>query len=199
MTQYEITFPIRRPWVAVFLFLLILPFRPYLLMVFLLLRGVIRPQSPAEFFSCLIIGIPFLLVGFFFGGTWLRLILTSLFGREMLKVEEGRLMLREALFGMGRWRSYAADSIRGISGGRLDLQRFAREQGRIGERMKLADTLRWQRILSGLEGGLRFLGVWPALIFRVNGAVTWFGLGMEESQSQEILARLRMHLPESAF
>jgi len=197
VTDYEISVPVRRPWIALLLLLLVFPFQPFLLVIFLMGRGIVRPQSPAEFFSCLILGIPFFLVGFFVGKMWLWGILVSLFGQETLKLEEGHLMLRESFWGMGKWRSFSVDSIREMRGGRPDLQRYARD--REGGQMKLAERLQLQRILAGIEGALRFLGIWPAVLFRAGAGITWFGLGMEESQGREILARLRMHLPESAF
>jgi len=91
---YEVKLPIRRPWLALVLCLLWFPFKPFLLGFFLIVRGIIRPESSTEFFFCLIIGIPYLFIGGMFGLAILRLVLLNLFGEESLKLEEGRLMIR---------------------------------------------------------------------------------------------------------
>jgi hypothetical protein len=171
-------------------------FRSFFHVTGLMLRGVLRPESRTEFFACLIIGIPFFLIALYLIQKVARLTLLNLLGEEVLRVEPGRLMLRQSVFGMGRWKSFPVDSIADFSlGGTGFLQGSAQRRGSV----KLEELMRLERIFGWLEGGLRLFRLWPAFVFRAKGQVCWFGFAMEESQAREILARLRYHLPESAF
>lgn len=197
MTDYEISVPVRRPWIALALAFLLYQFRPFFLVTLLMARGIFRPQSTAEFFSCLILGVPFLAASLFCLSAMLRLILLNLIGEETLRLESGRLLkIRTSLLGMGKWKSFLADSLSGLRTGGLELE--AELSQKSGD-LKLEEMMRTRRLFAWTGRVLEVLGLRPALIFRAGGQTHWFGFGMEESAAREALARLRMHLPESAF
>ncbi len=196
MNEYEVHSTIRRPWVPIALGALLYPFRSFFLVTGLMLRGILRPESPVEFFGCLIIGIPFFLIALYLIQKVARLTLLNLLGEEALRVEPGRLMLRQSVFGLGRWRSFPVDSITDFS---LGGTQFLEGSNQKEDRVKLEELVRLKRIFGWLEGGLRLFRLWPAFVFRAKGQVRWFGFGLEQSQAREILARLRYHLPEGAF
>ena len=196
MINYEIQVPIRRPWLAFALCFLFFPFRPFLLVIFLMVRGIIRPQSPAEFLSCLILGIPFILIGLGFGVAVLRFILSNLLGQETLRVESDHLSIRQSLFGFGKWKIFPVEKISNLRTGWGSLEA---EVARSTESVLMEHTLKAKRWLATMEDFFRRIGCLPGLMFRAENRTHFFGWSIDKSQASEIFARLKMHLPENAF
>ena len=197
MSDYEITLPIRRPWLALAAILLVVPFKPFLLVLFLMGRGILRPQSSGEFMMSLIVGIPFLLFGLFFGLRWLRFILLNLIGEETLRLESGCISIRQSLFGFGKWKTFSAEKVTDLRTGwenlRIEINSSSTKSVPVEQRVKAAQ---W---LSVVKDFLQRIGCLPSLMFRSKNQTFFFGSSVDRSQAGEILARLRMHLPEETF
>ena len=65
--------------------------------------------------------------------------------------------------------------------------------------LKISDLVRTARWFSAVHRILDFLGIMPGILFRTKGRTQWFGFSLEPGQAQEILARLRLQMPQSAF
>jgi hypothetical protein len=196
LSGYEVHLPIRRPILAAGLALLFIPWWDYSKFSGLLIRGIVRPESGVEFFFCLALGTPFLLFFAGFGGGLLYLILLNLIGTETLRVESGQLRLRQSLCGIGRWKSFPVGHLTDLRTGGME---FWQELLKGSERKDLKDLLHLQKGLTSAAPLMAFLGIRPGLVFRAKKQVRWFGSGLDELYAREILARLRMHLPEGAF
>ncbi len=177
MVAYERSVPIRRPWLALLFALMFLPLRDYL-----------RFNS--------FVDLPFAAIALWFAFLIGKMVAVNLFGIQTLQLGDGCLRLREGLFGIGRWQEFPVESISGLRLGGADLEK---ELLKKTEDLLIKEEVRTGRMFSGLQGVLRFLGVIPAVAFKAKGKPRWFGYGMEEMEAREVLARLRMQLPESAW
>lgn len=196
MNEYEVRAPIRRPWIVILFVFVFWQFTPFLLINSLLLRGIIRPQSPAEFFSCIILGIPFLLLATAMTVWFLRIILRNLIGEETLRLEPGKLKLRTTVLGLGKWREFPLETISNLRTGGVELENEFTQKA---ADLPLEQSMQVRRGLAWFKRVAAFLKIQPALMFTSRGKVEWFGSGLEESEAREMLARLKMQLPDSVF
>lgn len=196
MSEYEISVPVRRPVVALLMLVPLGIWYGFLQVSSLLVRGVLGPESGVEFFFCLLLGLPFALICVVVGLALVRLILYNLLGKETLRVERSHLLIRGSLFGLGRWKRFPVEKISDLRTGRSNLQAgVARSFHGTG----VADWLRVQRWSEGLARLYARVGAMPGILFKVDGQVHGFGACLGDGQAQEILVRLKFHLPEDAF
>lgn len=192
----------RRIWPLLFLLGLILYVwtRYFLLGVpLLLLRGVLEPKIPVEFFFCLILGSFFLLFFLGLAAPILYEIGFQLFGQEVVRVEGGWLSIQKRLFGMGKSRRFPTAEISQM--GLLE-RTLAAELGRMeirrgpaqAQRLSLGQLSSRQRWIGWLQR-LGFKGI----LFRQGGSPHWFAGGLSSQEAGELLTRLKFYLPEGAF
>lgn len=196
MSSYELTLPIRRSWVAIAVGLFLIPWLDFFRMSMLMARGLVRPQSGAEFVTCIILGLPFLFISLTFGLTVSYYVALNLFGSETLELDAGKLRMRQSVLGMGRWQVFRFEEVSNLRVGGMDLAKELRVRA---EGALLQEQVRTGQLFAGIGAAMRFLGIWPGLMFRARNQTRWFGSSMDEMEAREVLARLRMHLPEGAF
>ena len=196
MADYELNVPIRRPWLALLTILFFFPFWDFIKFSAFIISRVFHAESQVELFFSAVIGIPFALITLSFAsllGYWIGL---NLFGTQELRLEKDRLRLRSSFLGFGKWREFKIWEITKMRSGGKE---FEKEMLGKAEEMLIQEHVRTGNMFAGLKGLLSFFGIAPGIVFRAKKETVWFGCGMEESHTGEVVARLRMHLPEGAF
>ena len=160
----------------------------------LMLRGVLDPKSPVEFFFCLVLGSFFLLFFIGFGAPVLHEIGFQFFGEEVVRAEGGWLTIKKSLFGLGKRRKYPVNEISGLVPLEDTLQsEISKSEKPTGE-LSLNQLSKRQIWI----GWLKRLGV-KGITFRQGGSPHWFGSGLARQEVGELLTRLKFYLPVEAF
>lgn len=189
------------PLILVLIGFLLFQWLPFVRMSIFLVKRATGSANPGEKVSSLVLALFFVPLSLLFGGMLLRWLAMELFGSQVLTVSPQRITVKERPFKIRPDRSIEVTKISkiGLSGpSESKMHSTLLEDKTPGAKLE-------PHQLSAAAGGIWWLtrmmqkvGMMPSLSIVAAGKEEGI-FGLERDEAQELLARMRLHLPGELF